>query len=599
MKIKRYAMMLAAAAGLFTACQDLDQIQTYAPEDVVAPVLHALPENLVITAENMGETLVFTWDAADFGAPTQINYSLEAAYGDGEPQVLFADLTGTSTEQPYESINTKLVYDVEVPADTPSTVNFYISATIGTDYAKYYSEPIAVTVTATEAERVYPTVWVIGDYCGWNHGNSQFLFSFSDDEIHYEGVIDFGDKAANGFKLTGIGGWDDSCNWGTDGNAAAPEAEAASITLISSGGSGNISAYSQRFYRFGFDRSTLTLTKELSFNQLGIVGDGVGSWDNDVVMEFDASKQVFWADVELTAGEIKFRLDGAWTTSFGSSTEGMLDSDGNIKVSAGKYRIYVNLNNSAAMTYELNAGDYGTSQGGGEEPEPEKAAWYIHGQTVATPDWGGTPMESASGNISAYRASNVEVAANSQFLFKSGDESQWIGADASLAGGDGMYTCTIGTAFAVSANKVNAVITEAGSYDYWLLPEAGRAYVMAAGVKPEYVAETWGLVGSISGWGDLGDFSMSEQGGYFVRKGVVLKTSDEFKIRFNNVWDDSANYGTASGGAIDINAAVAVVSSGGSQNMKVQLDGTYDIYFDLANGTVYVMSEGRTPAEVQ
>lgn len=168
-----------------------------------------------------------------------------------------------------------------------------------------------------------------------------------------------------------------------------------------------------------------------------------------------------------------------------------------------------------------------------------------------------------------------------------------------LAGRRRRHVHLIGTAFAVSANKVNAVITEAGSYDYWLLPEAGRAYVMAAGVKPEYVAETWGLVGSISGWGDLGDFSMSEQGGYFVRKGVVLKTSDEFKIRFNNVWDDSANYGTASGGAIDINAAVAVVSSGGSQNMKVQLDGTYDIYFDLANGTVYVMSEGRTPAEVQ
>ena len=599
MKIKRYAMMLAAAAGLFTACQDLDQAQTYAPEDVVAPVLHALPENLVITAENMGETLVFTWDAADFGVSTQINYSLEASYGDGEPQVLLADLTGTSTEQPYESINTKLVYDVEVPTDTPSTVNFYVSATIGTDYAKYYSEPVAVTVTATKAERVYPTVWVIGDYCGWNHGNSQFLFSFLDDEIHYEGVIDFGDKAANGFKITGIGGWDDSCNWGTDGNAAAPEAEAASITLISSGGSGNITAYSQRFYRFAFDRSTLTLTKSLSFSQLGIVGDAVGSWDNDVVMEFDTSKQVFWADVELTAGEMKFRLDGAWTTSFGSATEGMLDSGDNIKVPAGKYRIYVNLNNSAAMTYELNAEDYGTSQGGGEEPEPEKADWYIHGQTVATPDWGGAPMESASGNISAYRASNVEVAANSQFLFKNGDETQWIGADASLAGGDGMYTCTIGTAFAVSANKVNAVITEAGTYDYWLLPEAGRAYVMAAGEKPEYVAETWGLVGNISGWGDLGDFSMSEQGGYFVRKGVVLKTTDEFKIRFNNAWDDSANYGTPSGGAVDINTAVAVISSGGSQKMKVQLDGTYDIYFDLANSTVYVMSQGRTPADVR
>lgn len=598
MKLARYATMLAAAAGLFVACQKLDEAKVFSPEQVVSPVLHALPAEIVITSENMGEIQTFTWDAADFGVLTQINYSIEAAVGDGAPVVLFSDLTGTSTEQPYESINTKLVYDVGVEPDTPTAVNFYVSATIGTDYKKVYSEPVSVTMTVTKAERVYPTVWVIGDYCGWNHDNSQFLFSFLDDEINYEGVIDFGEKAANGFKLTGIAGWDDSCNWGLDGEAEKPEAEASSITLISSGGSGNIDIYSKRFYRFAFDRSSLTLTKSLSFDQLGIVGDGVGSWDNDLVMEFDAKTQRFWVDATLVAGEIKFRLDGAWDTSFGSATEGMLDSGDNIKVPAGNYRIYVNLNNSAAMTYELNAEDYG--QGGEEpEPEPEVADWYIHGQTVATPEWGPTAMESASSNIAAYKAANVEVAANSEFLFKSGDESQWIGADASLAGGDGRYTCTIGAAFAVSANKVNAVVADAGTYDYWLLPDAGRAYVMAAGVKPEYVADTWGIVGNLTGWGDLGDFSLSEEGAYLVRRGVVLKTTDEFKIRYNNAWDDSKNYGTASGGAIDINTAVAVITSGGSQNMKVQLDGTYDIYFDLAGSTLYVMSEGKTPADAQ
>ena len=598
MKLARYATMLAAAAGLFVACQKLDEAKVFSPEQVVSPVLHALPAEIAITAENMGEIQTFTWDAADFGVLTQINYSIEAAVGDEAPVVLFSDLTGTSTEQPYESINTKLVYDVEVEPDTPTAVNFYVSATIGTDYKKVYSEPVSVTMTVTKAERVYPTVWVIGDYCGWSHDNSQFLFSFLDDEINYEGVIDFGEKAANGFKLTGIAGWDDSCNWGLDGEAEKPEAEASSITLISSGGSGNIDIYSKRFYRFAFDRSSLTLTKSLSFDQLGIVGDGVGSWDNDLVMEFDAKTQRFWVDATLVAGEIKFRLDGAWDTSFGSATEGMLDSGDNIKVPAGNYRIYVNLNNSAAMTYELNAEDYG--QGGEEpEPEPEVADWYIHGQTVATPEWGPTAMESASSNIAAYKAANVEVAANSEFLFKSGDESQWIGADASLAGGDGRYTCTIGAAFAVSANKVNAVVADAGTYDYWLLPDAGRAYVMAAGVKPEYVPETWGIVGNLTGWGDLGDFSLSEEGAYLVRRGVVLKTTDEFKIRYNNAWDDSKNYGTASGGAIDINTAVAVITSGGSQNMKVQLDGTYDIYFDLAGSTLYVMSEGKTPADAQ
>lgn len=597
-------MMLAAAAGLFSACQDLDEVKAYDPSRVVAPVLHALPGEIVITPENMGQTQTFTWDAADFGVLTQVNYSIEASYGDDAKLVLFTGMDGTSTEQTYESLNNVLALATEdgglgLPSGEAAEVKFYVSATIGSNYEKFYSAPVSVSVTATAAERSYPKVWVIGDYCGWNHGNSQFLFSFSGDEVIYEGIVDFGEKAANGFKLTGIAGWDDTCNWGTDGDAAAPEPEAPMITLISSGGSGNISAYSKRFYRLVFDRSKLTLSNKLSFNSMGLIGDATpGGWDTDTEMNFDTAKQRFWVDVELTAGEFKFRADNDWAINFGGSGGRLSQGGDNIPATPGKYRIYATLNNSEEITYELNANDYG--QGGGEEPdpEPEKAAWYIHGQTVATPDWGPTAMESASTNIAAYKAAGVEVAAGSEFLFKSGDESQWIGADKTFAGGDS-FTCTIGSAFNVSTDKVNAVIAEAGTYDYWLLPEAGRAYVMAAGAKPELVPDTWGLVGNISGWGDLGDFSMSEEGAYLVRKGVALTTASEFKIRFNNAWDDSKNYGTASGGAIDINKAVDVVTSGGSQNIKVQLDGTYDVYFDLANSKLYVMTEGKTPAQAE
>lgn len=95
-------------------------------------------------------------------------------------------------------------------------------------------------MTVTTAERTYPQVWVIGDYCGWNFDNAQGLFCFSGDEVTYEAIVDLGEKAANGFKLSGEAGWNDACNWGTDGDAAAPETEAPSITLISSSGSGNI-----------------------------------------------------------------------------------------------------------------------------------------------------------------------------------------------------------------------------------------------------------------------------------------------------------------------------------------------------------------------
>lgn len=532
-------MMLAAATGLLSACQKLDEVKAYDPDKVVAPVLHALPGEIVITPDNMGSTQTFTWDAADFGVRTQINYSIEASYNDGAKLVLFTGMNGTSSEQTYESLNNILALSVEdgglgVPSGEPTDVDFYISATIGTDFEKFYSAPATVRMTVTTAERTYPQVWVIGDYCGWNFDNAQGLFCFSGDEVTYEAIVDLGEKAANGFKLSGEAGWNDACNWGTDGDAAAPETEAPSITLISSGGSGNIMVYSKRFYRFVFDRSTLTLSNKLSFNSMGIIGDATpGGWDTDTEMNFDTQKQRFWVDVTLTAGEFKFRADNDWAINFGGA-DGRLSQNGdNIKATAGNYRVYATLNNSAEITYELNAGDYGT--GGGEEPDPgpEKADWYIHGQTVATPDWGPTAMESASSNIVAYKAAGVEVAANSEFLFKSGDESQWIGADAAFAGSS-PYTCTIGSAFKVSADKVNAVIAEAGTYDYWLLPEAGRAYVMAAGAKPELVADTWGLVGNITGWGDLGDFSMSEEGAYLVRKGVALTTASEFKIRFNN-----------------------------------------------------------------
>lgn len=106
-------MMLAAATGLLSACQKLDEVKAYDPDKVVAPVLHALPGEIVITPDNMGSTQTFTWDAADFGVRTQINYSIEASYNDGAKLVLFTGMNGTSSEQTYESLNNILALSVE------------------------------------------------------------------------------------------------------------------------------------------------------------------------------------------------------------------------------------------------------------------------------------------------------------------------------------------------------------------------------------------------------------------------------------------------------------------------------------------------------
>lgn len=55
--------------GTLISCQELEQVRTFSPEEVVAPVLHDnLPDEITVTSENMGNTVTFTWDAADFGA---------------------------------------------------------------------------------------------------------------------------------------------------------------------------------------------------------------------------------------------------------------------------------------------------------------------------------------------------------------------------------------------------------------------------------------------------------------------------------------------------------------------------------------------------
>lgn len=104
---------------------------------------------------------------------------------------------------------------------------------------------------------------------------------------------------------------------------------------------------------------------------------------------------------------------------------------------------------------------------------------------------------------------------------------------------------------------------------------------------------------SSPGWGDLGDFRMSEKGANSFAKAQPWTTASEFKIR--SITPGTTPRTTARRRAVrsGINKAVDIITSGVLQNMKVQLDGTYDIYFDLANSQIYIMSEGKTLAEVE
>ncbi len=593
MKITKYFLSMAAAVGMIAGCQKPEMIQIAAPEDVKAPVLEALAGPIEITPANMGlEKVTFSWSAADYGVATQINYSLEAATAaaPGTVVTITSGLTATSAEVPYETLNQILFNDLKLADGVAEDVTFKVGAQLG-EYEKIYSNVITVSCKVTAAEKVYPKLWVVGSYNGWAHDTSnQFIFDFAGTDAVYQGMIDFGeDHASNEFKITGGA-------WGTDEHSmnGAHDPEAKTISLVAGGGD-NINVYqAKRFYHLTFDRA-LTLTADVSFDQIGVIG-GFNDWGADVVMNFNKSKQRFYADVEFAADtEFKFRLDADWTISYGLGADGFLTSDNgaNIPAKAGNYRVYLNMNNFGEITYELVAGMYGKDEpvaGGTTEPEPEPeptpfVGWGLIGGFNG---WGGDLALTSDGTY--YVVKGVELEGELKFR----KDADWA-VNFGLAEGT-EFVANEEIAMAQDGANINV---PAGTYDVYLDEANAKAWFITDGSYPgggaAPVEAEWGLIGSLAACNNWSNnVKLFVEGEYSVAKGVAFAAGDQFKFRKGEAWGVELTYE----GQITIDAKLDLIDgTGGKQNSTIADAGTYDVYLANDLSAYYVMTPGKTPAD--
>ena len=599
MKITKYFLSLAAAAGMIAGCYKPEMIQIAAPEDVVAPVLEAVEGPIEITPANMGlEKVTFNWSAADYGVMTQVNYSLEAATAAAPDTkvTITSGLTATTAELTYEALNQILFNDLKLNDGVAEDVLFMVGAKVG-EYEKIYSNAITVSCKVTAAEKVYPKLYVVGSYNGWSHDKNQYIFDFTGTDTVYQGMIDFGadgvDHSANEFKIT-------AGAWGNDEHSMSGphDAESKTITLVAGGGD-NINVYqAKRFYHLTFDRA-LTLTADVSFDQIGVIG-GFNGWGADVVMNFNTEKQRFYADVEFTEDtEFKFRLDADWTISYGNGADGFLTSDNgaNIPAKAGNYRIYLNMNNFSEITFELNSSMFGKDEptsGGTTEPEPpvdepvQLVGWGLVGAFSGWAD-GADVMLASDGTFLVAKG----VALEGEFKFRK--DGAW-GTNFGAAEGAAFAA---NTEVALAQDGAN-LVAEAGTYDVYLDEVNGKAWFITdgsypgGGAAPE--ASEWGIVGVVNGWNapDITMYKTSTEG-LFVAYNVAMPDGG-FKIRANGQWVDTANYGLEKAGAVEVDHVYDLVCGGGSGDMTL-VAGNYDIWFDLTNSKVYIMTPGKPISE--
>ena len=589
MKITKYFLSMAAAVGMIAGCQKPEMIQIAAPEDVKAPVLEALAGPIEITPSNMGlEKVTFSWSAADFGVPTQVNYSLEAARAAAPEAVvtITSGLTVTTAEITYDVLNQILFNDLKLADGVAEDVTFKVGAKLG-EYEKIYSNVITVSCKVTAAEKVYPKLTVAGSYAynNWSPGKGQFVYDFAGTDVQYSGVIDFGeDVSALQFKFVGEA-------WGNNefsvpaGEAQTPEA--AELPLVAGGGD-NIAAYNtHRYYSLTLDKSAPKVIKNFSFNSIGVIGDATATgWDADTDMQFNPEKQRFYVDMTLADGTIKFRANDAWDLNWGGADGALVVNGDNIAVTAGNYRIYVNLNDPANPVYELVAGMYGKDEpvGGGTTEPVQLVGWGLVGAFTGWAD-GADVMLASDGTYLV--AKGVELEGELKFR----KDGAW-GTNFGYAEG---AVFEANAEIALAQDGANIVVP-AGTYDVYLDEANAKAWFINDGTYPgggaAPVESEWGLIGSLAACNSwTNNIKLYEAGEYYAAKGVTFADGDQFKFRKGETWGTEVVYE----GIVAPDAEYACAAGGG--NSTISAGGVYDVYLAKSLDKFYVMTQGKTPAD--
>lgn len=576
---KLFYTIIAFAGILAASCSTDEDKLVFNPSSSVAPTLGTLAGT---TLSSDGADLTFEFTQPKYNVDAGVLYALYASDSQdfGKQEKLAATIGGTTVTVKQSALNS-VILNLGGEPGAEFTVYLRLDSWLANNKNMAVESSLARSgvLSATFVpysqlildKDIYDHVWVMGDYSGWSHDNSQFLYNYNKDGKTFTGVIDFGEKAANGIKFTGAASWDASTgNWGSE--AQAEEAEAKSLKLVNGDGAQNITCYSKRFYAFSLDKNSLMLTKDWGANVIGIVG-GFNDWGNsglpDTEMNYNADYVRFWADVDFTSDtEIKFRADGKWDYNWGKDCGG-----DNLPVSAGKYRIYLDLNKKSV---ELSTSMYGKDEpsASGGEPEPEKpAVWSLIG-TIGGTNWD-TDTDMTNTDDEVWIARSVALTANDEFKLRFGHD--WADAVGGTEANSkstidptnpyDVFKPVLGTVFATGGMNIQVGVE--GTYDV-TYDNAAKTILV------ENHKALFSLIGDIngSGWGK--DFVMTQDGDVWTSPVVTI--GGEFKIRYDFSWADSNTYGVAEGTTVEIGKEFTVVQPGG--NIKVPEAGDYKVIFN-------------------
>jgi hypothetical protein len=190
---------------------------------------------------------------------------------------------------------------------------------------------LKVSPTYVPKKTSYPVLHVPGSYQGWDPSKNSTVIASAKGDGKYEGYIYFAD-ASTQFKFTDGPTWD--VNYGDDGANGTLDRNGANIVAAEAG-----------YYKINVDLPALTYTFKKT--EWGVIGSATADgWNSDQNMTFDPATGLWSANLDLKAGEIKFRANDGWDINYGDNgADGSLEQDGaNIPIpESGTYSVTLKL----------------------------------------------------------------------------------------------------------------------------------------------------------------------------------------------------------------------------------------------------------------
>lgn len=598
MKIKKYILMAAAAVFSFAACQkEMEEVRILDPSEVVPPVLHStLPSEIIITSDNTGESLTFTWDKAYFGQNTQVDYSVFAT-ANGKNVEIANKIVGKTADvisysMKYSTVNQALVKAVEagglgLEPDVAANVVFSVAATIGTNYQYFYSDGISVSITPFAvkgnpwADFTEESTWsLIGaiESVGMNWDGDIVAMTNGSQHVVTKVKLATGDQ----FKFR------KDKAWGTNRGAAGdtePYVMAKGESVEAAANGKNLAVSADGIYDVLYDEDTETITiteawfaypgfdEQSAWSVIGAIASVEMNWDKDISMTTDGTWHVAEGVTLTTSDQFKFRKDQAWGTNIGATGDdepfvvtigeelsGVANGK-NLAVPAdGVYDLLVNPDENLYKVVESLGGHSplvgeGGDDGGDDNDDETYKGWGIIG---AFNDWAADAPMTQDGDVWTGYFTNVE---DGEFKLRK---------DADWEENYGGTIVTLGEPFEAVSGGDN-LKTAAGFF---------KVVLDLGGATPTITVSdgnVWSLIGEFNEWG--GDLDMNLVDGKWVSPAVKL--SGEFKIRHNHDWEENL------GGEMEAIGKPFAAVSGGS-NIKIEEEGNYIVTYDPEAATITV-----------